>query len=169
MVQQKFVPKLAVPPWQRQYGFRSESSALAELQPLVGAKTKIHTFELPEESHYHGDTVFCSFGPHREFLLAYLEGLTPESRERCVRDFGDRLVPLATRDAFFFAANAFQVKTAQGLKLIIPAGVSDALLQEIEQRDVEGVTMDVSEFLLKGGGSVKCMIGDLGEVQKLSK
>jgi hypothetical protein len=29
---------------------------------------------------------------------------------------------------------------------------------------VTPITIDVSEFLKKGGGSVKCMIGDLGVV-----
>jgi hypothetical protein len=30
---------------------------------------------------------------------------------------------------------------------------------------VEPIPIDVSEFLKKGGGSVKCMIGDLGPVR----
>lgn len=119
--------------------------------------------ELIEESHYHGDTVFCSFGEKREHLLAYLEGLAPESRERCRHIFQDSLIRLSSRDAFFYAANSFQVKTPAGLKLILPEGVSGSLLKEVEARGVAPVTIDVSEFLKKGGGAVKCMIGDLGE------
>jgi N-dimethylarginine dimethylaminohydrolase len=46
--------------------------------------------------------------------------------------------------------------------LLLPAGVSDALLGQIRERGVTPVTVDVSEFLKKGGGSVKCMIADLG-------
>ncbi len=164
VVTQKFVPKLAIPPWQRQYGFRSESAVLPELQEKVGRDILIHPFELLEESHYHGDTVFCSFGKNREALLVYLEGLTPEARGRCQHIFGDRLIPLSTRDAFFFAANAFQVLTSMGLTLFIPEGVSTALLKQIEAHGVQPYPMDVSEFLNKGGGSVKCMIGDLGSI-----
>ena len=44
----------------------------------------------------------------------------------------------------------------------MPAGVSEALQAQIRERGVEPVTIDVSEFLRKGGGAVKCMIGDLG-------
>jgi N-dimethylarginine dimethylaminohydrolase len=44
----------------------------------------------------------------------------------------------------------------------MPDGVSERLLAEIRERGVTPVTVDVSEFLKKGGGSVKCMIGDLG-------
>jgi hypothetical protein len=40
--------------------------------------------------------------------------------------------------------------------------VSDTLLRAIEQRSVEPVLVNVSEFLAKGGGSIKCMILDLG-------
>jgi hypothetical protein len=32
----------------------------------------------------------------------------------------------------------------------------------VRDRGVHALTVDVSEFLKKGGGSVKCMIGDLG-------
>ena len=44
----------------------------------------------------------------------------------------------------------------------MPAGVSDRLLAQVRERGVTPLTVDVSEFLKKGGGSVKCMIGDLG-------
>ena len=162
VVPQRFIPHLGFPPWKRVYGFRSERKALDQLRPFLGKGVEICDFELIEESHYHGDTVFCSFGEKREHLLAYLEGLAPESRERCRHIFGDSLIRLSSRDAFFYAANSFQVKTPEGPKLILPEGVSDSLLKEVEARGVEPVTIDVSEFLKKGGGAVKCMIGDLG-------
>ena len=133
------------------------------MRAWIPAGAEFIDLELMQESHYHGDTVFCSFGENREHLLAYLEGLTPESRDRCRHFFKDSLIPLSTRDAFFYAANSFQVRTTEGPKLIISEGVSDALLHEIEARGVEPVPIDVSEFLKKGGGAVKCMIGDLGE------
>jgi hypothetical protein len=40
--------------------------------------------------------------------------------------------------------------------------VSQRLQAEVRERGVTPVLVDVSEFLRKGGGSVKCMIGDLG-------
>lgn len=166
---QRFVPQIGLPPWRRVYGFRSERRALEELRPFFPKGTEVIDLELIEESHYHGDTVFCSFGEKREYLLATLEGLAPESRARCRHYFGETLIPLPSRDAFFYAANAFQVRTAEGLKLILPEGVSDRLLQEIERRGVTPIPIDVSEFLKKGGGAVKCMIGDLGETVSLRK
>jgi hypothetical protein len=44
----------------------------------------------------------------------------------------------------------------------MPAGVSETLLAQVRERRVEPVVIDVSEFLRKGGGAVKCMIADLG-------
>jgi arginine dihydrolase len=159
---QGFKPKFALPPWTRVYGFRTERHAMDELKAYLPQGTEIVDFELIEESHYHGDTVFCSFGPKREFLLAYLEGVLEADRERCRHIFKENLIVLSARDGFHYAANSFQAETPEGLKLIMPEGVSEGLLKQIKDRGVTPVTIDVSEFLKKGGGAVKCMIGDLG-------
>lgn len=161
---QKFKPRFALPPWTRVYGFRTERHAMDELRAFLPAGTEIVDFELIEESHYHGDTVFCAFGPKKEFLLAYLEGVAEAERERCRHLFKENLIVLSARDGFHYAANSFQVETPEGLKLIMPEGVSEGLLGQIRDRGVTPVTIDVSEFLKKGGGAVKCMIGDLGKV-----
>jgi hypothetical protein len=39
-------------------------------------------------------------------------------------------------------------------------------LAQVRDRGVRPLTVDVSEFLKKGGGSVKCMIGDLGPLRE---
>lgn len=158
---QRFVPRLGIPPWRRVYGFRSESSAVEELGRVV-KKRPILALELSLEAHYHGDTALCSFGPEREFLLACMEGLTPPSRERLRAEFRGNLIELAEPDAALYAANSFQVDHEGGLYLFMPDGVSDALRARIRERGVEPVLVNVSEFLAKGGGSVKCMILDLG-------
>ncbi len=158
---QRFVPRVGLPPWRRIYGFRSERGALDELARIAG-KRPILALELSLETHYHGDTVLCSFGPKREFLLAYMDGLTPAARERLRAEFGANLIELSERDAELYAANSFQVDYGDGLYLFMPRGVSDALIARVRQRGVEPIVVDVSEFLAKGGGSVKCMILDLG-------
>lgn len=161
---QRFKPKFSIPPWTRVYGFRTQRHAMDELRAFLPPKVDIVDFELIEESHYHGDTVFCSFGPKREFLLAYLEGILEADRERCRMIFKDHLIVLSSRDAFYYAANSFQLETPEGLKLLMPEGVSEELLGQVRERGVTPVTVDVSEFLKKGGGAVKCMIGDLGRL-----
>jgi N-dimethylarginine dimethylaminohydrolase len=158
---QRFVPQLGIPPWRRIYGFRSEIGAIDELGPIVGNRTVL-PLELRLESHYHGDTVLCSFGPKREFLLAYMDGLMPPARERLRAEFGANVVELSERDAVLYAANSFQIDHEGELYLFMPRGVSGDLIGRVRERGVKPIVVDVSEFLAKGGGSVKCMILDLG-------
>jgi N-dimethylarginine dimethylaminohydrolase len=158
---QRFVPRLGIPPWRRVYGFRSDVGAIDELAKIAVGRPVL-ALELCLEAHYHGDTVLCSFGPKREFLLGYMQGLTAASRDRLRSEFGANLIELAESDAVLYAANSFQVDHEGKLCLFMPRGVSDALLGQVRERGAEPVTVDVSEFLAKGGGSVKCMILDLG-------
>jgi N-dimethylarginine dimethylaminohydrolase len=158
---QRFVPRFGWPPWKRVYGFRSEVGALGELR-RIAAPREVLPLRLWREAHYHGDTVLCSFGPEREFLLAYMDGLTPTSRWVLREFFRRNLIELSAADAALYAANAFQTDFEGKLYLFLPEGVSESLLNAIRERGVEPVTADVSEFLAKGGGSIKCMVLDLG-------
>lgn len=164
---QRFVPRLGIPPWRRVYGFRSERSALAELAPLVAGR-EVLPLELRLEAFYHGDTCLAAFGPGRRFLLAWLEALTPDSRDRLAERLGDRLLPLAEEDAAIYAANAFRLEVGGRELLFLPEGVSARLLAALRERSVDPVAVGVSEFWGKGGGSVKCMIGDLGPLDEPS-
>jgi N-dimethylarginine dimethylaminohydrolase len=158
---QRFVPHFGIPPWKRIYGFRSETAALDELRLIVGERPVLE-LELCLEAHYHGDTVLCSFGAEREFLLTYMAGLTARSRDRLREVFGNRLIELSEHDAALYAANSFQVDDGGRLYLFMPEGISDDLINQVRIRSVEPVLVNVSEFLAKGGGSIKCMILDLG-------
>ena len=143
------------------YGFRSEISALAELQQIAKDK-EVVALELSDEAYYHGDTTLCAFGPDRRFLLAYLEALMPSAAQRLREQLRDEVIPLSTADAALYAANSFTLAQNGKHSLFMPAGVSEKLQAQVRERGVEPVTIDVSEFLRKGGGAVKCMIGDLG-------
>ncbi len=160
---QRFVPTLAWPPWKRVYGFRTDIGVAPFLESLVAPKPVLHV-ELKLEAHYHGDTALCAFGPKRELLLAYREGIAAKDWPWLEEAFGDDLIPLPVADAERYAANSFTLTQGGESHLVLPGGVSDALLGQIRERGVNPITVDVSEFLKKGGGSVKCMIGDLGPV-----
>jgi N-dimethylarginine dimethylaminohydrolase len=162
---QRFVPHLGFPPWRRVYGFRSEVNALSELSSIVRERP-ILSLELVLETHYHGDTALCSLGPQRRFLMAYLDALSLPSRERLKACFGENLIALSHEDAVRYAANAFQVDHAGKHFLFVPEGLSASLMRRISACGVEPVPVDVSEFMAKGGGSVKCMILDLGPIDE---
>ncbi len=164
--QQRFVPALAIPPWKRVYGFRTDARVLERFAPRL-APLEVLRVELVLEAHYHGDTALAAFGPAREFLLAYRDAIAPDDWPRLAAAFGDALIELSVEDAQRYAANSFTYtpsgQTSESY-LILPRGVSDRLLAQVRERGVTPLTTDVSEFLKKGGGSVKCMIGDLGPV-----
>ena len=95
----------------------------------------------------------------------------PRAWDQLREAFGERLLELGDEDAARYAANAFTYTPSGqhgGIResfLFLPGGVSDTLLGQLRERGVTPVSVDVSEFLKKGGGSVKCMIGDLGPVE----
>jgi N-dimethylarginine dimethylaminohydrolase len=120
--------------------------------------------ELVQEAHYHGDTALCAFGPGRRFLLAWRPALAPGAWERLEAAFPGALVALSDEDAARYAANSFTLEQDGASHLVMPGGVSERLQAQVRERGVEPVVVDVSEFLKKGGGSVKCMIGDLGPI-----
>ena len=159
---QRFVPRLGWPPWKRIYGFRSDPRALAEIAELAPLGREVVRVELVDERYYHGDTCLCSFGPGRAFLLAYTAVLHPASAERLRARFGERLVEIGDEDAAIYAANAFALEAGGEPLLVMPEGVSARLADAVRARGARVVKADVSEFHKKGGGSVKCMIGDLG-------
>ncbi|MDP6979275.1 MAG: hypothetical protein QF570_11840 [Myxococcota bacterium] len=159
--EQRFVPTFGIPPWKRVYGFRTDVRVAALLAPKV-APREILKIGLVREAHYHGDTALCAFGSNRGDLLVYRDAIEPGDMKLLEDRFGERLLELSKEDAERYAANSFCYEREGDCFLIIPGGVSDRLIAQIRERDVTPITVDVSEFLKKGGGSVKCMIGDLG-------
>jgi N-dimethylarginine dimethylaminohydrolase len=160
---QRFVPAWGLPPWKRVYGFRTDAAAEPWLASVV-APSPVLRLELRLEAHYHGDTALCAFGPGRSFLLAYRAALAPGGWERLLEAFPDRVIEIPEADAARYAANSFTLTQGGNSWLLMPGGISDRLRASVRERGVTPVLVDVSEFLKKGGGSVKCMIGDLGPV-----
>lgn len=161
---QRTVLSWTFPFYRRTYGFRSEAAALKELQHLAGRR-QIVDLELRDERYYHGDTCLCSFGANREFLLAYLPALTGPSRVKLTTLAGDRLIPLSDADASCYAANAYAVTLSGNPHLFMTVSASADLKRQVTSFGVKVVEVDVSEFLKKGGGSVKCMVFDLSGIR----
>jgi N-dimethylarginine dimethylaminohydrolase len=90
--------------------------------------------------------------------------MTPGGFDHLRELFPDSVIEIPEDDAARYAANSFHLERDGESYLVMPEGVSDALLTRIRERGTTPLTVDVSEFLKKGGGSVKCMIGDLGPV-----
>jgi N-dimethylarginine dimethylaminohydrolase len=153
--------RIGWPPYRRVYGFRSDSRALPALRQIV-QPNEVIPLELMDEAHY------CPFGPKREFLMVYLNGLAEPARAALRARFGNRLLLLGEEDGRAFAANSFQIRvSSQGEwkhLLLMPDGLTQDLYTQIRARGVIPCPVDVSEFLEKGGGAVKCMLLDLGDL-----
>ena len=162
---QRFVPTLAIPPWKRVYGFRTDVRVETLLAPKI-APTPIIKIGLVLEAHYHGDTALCAFGPSRRELMVYRDAIDVDDMKRLTKHFKDHILELSKEDAQHYAANSFSYEREGDCFLVMPMGVSDRLQEQVRDRGVTPITVDVSEFLKKGGGSVKCMIGDLGSIAK---
>jgi len=162
---QRFVPAFGWPPWKRVYGFRTDAAVEPLLAALVAPKPVLR-IELVQEAHYHGDTALCAFGPGRRHLLAWRPALAPGAWERLDAAFPGALLALSDGDAACYAANSFTLTHDGASHLVMPSGVSERLRAQLRERGVQPIVVDVSEFLKKGGGSVKCMIGDLGPVEE---
>ncbi|MEN8184142.1 MAG: arginine deiminase-related protein [Myxococcota bacterium] len=160
---QRFVPRLGIPPWKRVYGFRTDAAVEGLLAPRV-APRRVFRLELLKETHYHGDTALCAFGPAREHLIVWPRALATRDYLRLRHHLGHDLVELSDDDARRYAANSFSLTQDGQSFLVMPEGLSDRLLGQVHDRGVLPISVDVSEFLKKGGGSVKCMIGDLGPI-----
>ena len=164
---QRWVFRLGFPPYRRIYGLRSDYRVFPALRAIVHP-LDVLMLELIDEKHYHGDTVLCPFGPRLEYLLVYAEKLAPESRTALQARFGERLIFLSREDGDHFGANSFQISTeyygSTRHLLLMPDGLSLELYQQIRSKGVIPCPVDVSEFLEKGGGALKCMLQDLGEI-----
>lgn len=148
-----------IPPWKRRYGFRTSNMALQDLEPWLVGKNVL-PLQLVDERYYHGDTVLGAFGPNRRYLLAYRQGLA--AADQVLLNEYDNIIWLSDADAKAYAANSFPLEYQGKHTLFMPAGVSDELRGQVEALGVRTILIDVSEFLGKGGGAIKCMIGDLG-------
>lgn len=158
---QRFKLRFGLPPWKRIYGFRSDKNAISELKNFVPNHEIIEQI-LINEAHYHGDTLFCAIGPKKEFLMVYFDGLSKESQQKLKELYKFNIIPIHESDAQRYASNSFQTIYNGTPYLFVPQGLSNSLLSRIKGAGVTPVEVDVSEFMKKGGGSVKCMIGDLG-------
>lgn len=163
----RWIPRWGIPPYRRVYGFRSDGRAVRTLREIVHP-VEVVPLEMANEAHYHGDTVICPFGPRREFLLTYWRGFTAASQRVLRSRFGERLVILSEEDARAFAANSFQIRVCredrENWVLLMPDGLTQVCYQEVRRRGVIPFPVDVSEFLTKGGGALKCLILDLGDL-----
>jgi N-dimethylarginine dimethylaminohydrolase len=156
-----FRPAVAWPPYRYRFSHRSDFRNRQRLAGIV-APSPLLDVHLTDTRYYHGDTALFSFGKKREYLYVYPGAFDRETRERLKKHFGDKLFEMSKADAENFAANSFQADTSNGPHLLIPTGVSGEFKRVVARLGFPCTPVDVSEFFTKGGGSIKCLLCDLG-------
>jgi len=160
LVETGFKPCLDFPPYRFQFSHRSDVRNLDALKKIVAED--VVSVKLIDTRYYHGDTAMFACGIKREYLFVYLNAIDEESQNVLRKRLGNRLIPLSRHDAENFVANSFQLETPHGPHILIPTGTSTQVTSKIESFKLPYTEVDVSEFYKKGGGSIKCLIGDLG-------
>ncbi|MBI4353443.1 MAG: hypothetical protein HY593_05915 [Candidatus Omnitrophica bacterium] len=161
MVKPGFRPRLGWPPYEYRFSHRSDKRNADFLQRVIGDAPLVQVC-LTNVRCYHGDTALFAFGRNRECLLAYRGAMDSASWEGLERCWGRHLFPLSQRDAENFTANSFQLDTPNGPHVVFPEGVSAEVRRTVSSVGLPYTCVDVSEFFTKGGGSVKCLLCDLG-------
>jgi N-dimethylarginine dimethylaminohydrolase len=128
------------------WGFRSDRAAIEALGAMFGLP--VVGLEMVDPRFYHLDTCFCPLRPGH--ALAFLDGFTPQSRER-LADAVPGLIVLTEDEATTFVANSVVVGDTF-LTISCPARIEAALAE----LGLTVQTVDVGEFGLSGG-SVRCL------------
>jgi len=128
-------------------GIRSESQALDEIVDALDVEAC--GLELVDPHWYHLDTAFCPL-PEGQ-AIAYAKAFSKKSVGTLERAFGENIVWVSEADAKNFACNAVSIDRS-----VILHRASVELRLALQQRGLEVVEADVSEFL-KAGGACKCL------------
>ena len=145
--------------WVFTHGFRSDPDVGDWVESAV-LDEPVTRLELADPRYYHGDTALCDLGGP---CLMYRDAFTERSQEVADELLGDRIINIDDEDAEAFLGNSFFVVVDGQRFLFVADGVREKTQDEIRERGLEVIPVDISEFFGKGGGGPKCMVFNLGE------
>lgn len=125
-------------------GFRTDHAAHAEAQEVFGRP--VVTLQLVDPYYYHLDTALTVLGD----TIAYLPEAFSESSQRVLAQLFPDAIAASKLDAAVLGLNAVY----DGSHVVLPAQATD-LAEQLRQRGLTPVPVDLSE-LLKAGGGPKC-------------
>jgi N-dimethylarginine dimethylaminohydrolase len=132
------------------YGFRTEPSAHAEAQEVLGRPAI--SLRLVDPRFYHLDTALAPLDDHH--VTYYPGAFSPSSQHVLAQLFPDALIA-DERDALAFGLNL----VSDGRNVVLSAEAS-GMASRLAARGYVPVPVELSE-LKKGGGSVKCCVAEL--------
>ncbi len=140
------------------WGVRTAHAACDLVRDELGPSARTLDVKL-REPFFHGDTCLSVLrrGDGSPLLMVYPGALVDHTETDLARFGAIDLLPIDERDALAYACNALQV----GKTLLVPTGVSDALLARLEAEGITPRPMDFGELFGKGGGGPRCLVNVL--------
>ncbi len=142
------------------YGVRTVREASELVRAELGPEARTLEVRL-RDPYFHGDTCLSALStPGGKTLLLVYPGALVDATPEDLAAFGGEAVEVLTiseADALAYACNALEVAGT----LLVPAGVSDGLLAEIEGHGLGIEVMDFGELFGKGGGGPRCLVNVL--------
>ncbi len=135
------------------HGFRSDPEVGKWVQDF---HNDLSVFELQDPRFYHGDCLICSLG---DGVLGWEPGLQKGGKEK-LEKLSD-VIWINDTDAEAFIGNSFYVNNGSDRFLFSPDAIRDSLKDEIQERGIVVIPVNISEFFSKGGGGPKCMVFNL--------
>jgi N-dimethylarginine dimethylaminohydrolase len=132
------------------YGFRTEPSAHAEAQEVLGRP--VISLRLVDPAFYHLDTALAALDDRH--VTYYPEAFSPASRRVLAQLFPDAVIADRT-DAEAFGLNL----VSDGRHVLLNAEAT-AMVEKVAAAGYVPITIDLGE-LKRGGGSVKCAVAEL--------
>ncbi len=132
------------------YGFRTEPSAHAEAQEVLGRP--VISRRLVDPAFYHLDTALAALDDRH--VTYYPEAFSPASQRVLAQLFPDAVIADRT-DAEAFGLNL----VSDGRHVLLNAEAT-AMVEKVAAAGYVPITIDLGE-LKRGGGSVKCAVAEL--------
>jgi lysine-ketoglutarate reductase/saccharopine dehydrogenase-like protein (TIGR00300 family) len=130
------------------YGFRSELDSHPYLAKWLD--TEVLSLRLMDERFYHLDTCFCPLADG--YLLYYPPAFDSYSNRLIeMRVPASKRIAVEEADAVNFACNAVNIN-----RLIVMNKTSDALKEQLAEKEFRIIETPLTEFL-KAGGAAKCL------------
>ena len=130
------------------HGFRTDISSHRQVGEIM--EMGYVSLELINHHFYHLDTCLQYFEDIN--LIIYDPGaFSPESRKK-IEGLPSEILRLSEEDAFSFVCNSICIN-----KNLLLYNCTEALADELKNKGMEIMSIDVSEFM-KSGGSVRCMV-----------
>jgi N-dimethylarginine dimethylaminohydrolase len=136
------------------YGIRTDASAAPWLSKVLDRS--VIGLELVDPRFYHLDTCFCPLDERR--VLYYPPAFSTSAQQQILKSISNPIA-IEEQDALRFGANAIVIKN----QIVMNTGCV-SLTRTLSEEGFTVHPLDFSEFI-KAGGSAKCLILQLGEME----